>query len=131
MKEERILEERGGSPPQSLPRPSHLLIIDDAQGTNLFSNARENLMSHLTIKHRHLPLSICYLVQTYMGLPRTIRLNATHFILYKTQDLKQLRQLYEAFGNLVTWHQFLKLYKTATEQPHGFLCIDTVPKMEN
>jgi hypothetical protein len=131
MREERTLEERGGSPPQLLPRPSHLLIIDDAQGTNLFSNARENLMSHLTIKHRHLPLSICYLVQTYMGLPRTIRLNATHFMLYKTQDLKQLRQLYEAFGNLVTWHQFLKLYKTATDHPHGFLYIDTVPKTEN
>ena len=66
-----------------------------------------------------------------MGLPRTIRLNATHFMLYKTQDLKQLRQLYEASGNLVTWTQFLKLYKTATDQPHGFLYIGTVPKTEN
>lgn len=130
LKEEKVLELRQGHPPQHLPKPSHMIIVDDAQSTSLFSNARENVMSHIVIKHRHIPTSICFLMQSWMGLPRTIRLNGTHFLLYKTQDLKQVRQLYEAFGNLVTWDQFLNMYKTATSTPHGFLYIDTVPKQE-
>mmetsp|Transcript_23091 Transcript_23091/g.29000 ORF Transcript_23091/g.29000 Transcript_23091/m.29000 type:complete len:283 (+) Transcript_23091:91-939(+) len=131
MKEDQILEERNYERPEKIVRPGHMLIIDDAQGTDLYSNNRkQDLMNHFTIKHRHIPLSICFLVQSWHGLPRVIRLNATHFALYKTGDKKQLAQIWENFGNLIEFEEFERLYKQATSQPHGFLFIDTVPKRE-
>ena len=83
--------------------PAHMLIVDDAQGTDLYTTCWKDLMSHCTIKHRHIPISICFLMQSWMGLPRVIRLNGTHFLLYKTNDRRQLEQIYSAFGNHVTW----------------------------
>ena len=131
LKESSLLEKRGGAAPIPLEKPSHMLIVDDAQGTGLYSTCRRDIVAHITIKHRHIPLSICFLMQSWMGLPRTIRLNGTHVLLYKTGDIKQLEQIYSAFGNYVSWDDFYHMYQTATNKPHGFLYMDTVPKSEN
>ena len=64
-------------------------------------------------------------MQSWSGLPTVIRLNATHFIIYKTGDLKQLKQIYENFGIYVN---FDEVYEYAVYQPHRFLFIDTDPK---
>lgn len=128
--EEKLLNDQGHREPEHLPRPAHMLIVDDCQGTGMYSDAKRDLMKHVTIKHRHIPLSICFLVQSWVGLPRTIRLNATHFIIYRTGDIKQLKQIYEHFGTYVTWDKFEEMYKYATSKPHGFLYIDTDPKKD-
>ena len=128
--EQATLEARHYLPPQKVERPQELLILDDVQGTEVFSSRRNDLMVHMTIKHRHIPLSICFLVQSWVGLPRTIRLNATHFIIYRTGDVKQLKQIYEHFGTYVSWDKFEELYKYSVAKPHGFLYIDTDPKKE-
>ena len=130
LKEMYEIEKRGGTPPKPVKRPAHMLIVDDAQGTDLYTTCRKDLMSHCTIKHRHIPISICFLMQSWMGLPRVIRLNGTHFLLYKTNDRRQLEQIYSAFGNHVTWDQFFSMYQTAISEPHGFLYIDTNAKSE-
>jgi hypothetical protein len=130
LKEKYEIEKRGGTPPIPVEIPAHMLIVDDAQGTDLYTTCWKDLMSHCTIKHRHIPISICFLMQSWMGLPRVIRLNGTHFLLYKTNDRRQLEQIYSAFGNHVTWDQFFSMYQTATSEPHGFLYIDTNAKSE-
>ena len=128
LKERTLLDSRTGTPPQDLTRPSHMLIVDDCQGTDMYTMCRRDLMNHMTIKHRHIPLTICYLVQSWTGLPRVIRLNATHFLIYKTGNKKQLSQIYENFGTYVSEKEFMDVYEYATQEPHGFLYIDTDPK---
>ena len=130
LKYDKILESRNYASPVEPKRPSHLLICDDLQGTSLYSNGRDNLMNHVAIKSRHIPLTVCYLVQSWTGLPRVIRLNATQFMIYKTGDKKQLRQIYEHFGTNVDEATFNRVYEYAVSQPHGFLYIDTEPKKE-
>ena len=66
-----------------------------------------------------------------MGLPRVVRLNATHFIVYKMGDKKQLKQIYEHFGNTIEEDEFVDIYKYATKHPYSFLYIDTDPKEES
>ena len=102
IKDETLLEKRHYVPPLTLPRPSHVLIVDDAQGTDMYTMARKDLMNHISIKYRHIPVTVCFLVQSWTGIPRVIRLNATHFIIYKTGDSKQLQQIYAHFGTYVT-----------------------------
>jgi len=128
LEESYILESRNNSLPTPPKKPSHMVIVDDCQGTDLYSLARRDMMNHITIKHRHIPITICYLMQSWSGLPRVIRLNATHFIIYKTGDLKQLKQIYENFATYVTQDEFMKVYNYAVAKPHGFLFIDTDPK---
>ena len=130
LKESYVLEHRNYAQPTLPQKPSHLVIVDDCQGTDMYSLARRDLMNHVTIKHRHIPITICYLVQSWSGLPRVIRLNATHFLIYRTGDLKQLKQIYENFATYVTQDEFMNVYHYAVDKPHGFLFIDTDPKEE-
>jgi thymidylate kinase len=130
MKEQNMIEQRQEQPPERIPKPSHLLLIDDAQGTDLYRNARKDLLSHIVIKHRHIPITIALLAQSWTGIPRVIRLNTTQFAVYKTGDKTQLKQIYDTFANTIEYDTFEKMYKRATSTPHGFLFIDTVPKKE-
>ena len=63
-------------------------------------------MNHVTIKHRHIPIT-----------------------LFKTGDLKQFKQIYENFLTYVNFDEFMKVYEYTVSQPHGFLFIDTDPSM--
>ena len=130
LQEDMLLEYRRKEAPKCIPKPSHLLIVDDAQGTSLYSNGRSNALNHMVIKHRHIPITIALLAQSWVGIPRLIRLNTTQFAVFKTGDKTQLKQIYDTFGNTVDLAEFDHLYREATDEPHGFLFIDTVPKKE-
>jgi len=131
IEEEMLLDRHSYEKPESIPRPNHLLIVDDAQGTAMYSDSRTHSMTHMSIKHRHIPVTICFCVQSWTGLPRVLRLNSTQFVLFKTADKKQLIQMYEAFGNLVDLETFERMYKYCTSKPNGFMFIDTDPKSED
>ena len=130
LQEESLLEFRNKDRPLPIMKPSHLLIVDDAHSTRLYSNGRSNLLNHVVIKHRHIPITIALLAQSWVGIPRVVRLNTTQFAVYKTGDKTQLRQIYDTFGTTIEVEEFERMYRQATEEPHGFLFIDTVPKKE-
>ena len=128
LTEQSILESRNFAPMEVPPLPRCLLICDDVQGTDLFTSRRTDRMLHMVIKHRHIPLSIIMMAQTFHGIPRAIRLNCTVYIVFATSDEKQLRQIYEHFGNMVPRERFFDMYRYATSTSHGFFLIDTDPK---
>jgi hypothetical protein len=125
-----VLEMHQFAPPVREVTPKrHMLILDDCQGTNIYTTARAGMLNHLAIKHRHVPLTVCFLVQSWVGVPRTIRLNATHYCIFRTADKTQLEQIYSCFANNVDQEEFMTLYDEATlHDKHGFLYIDVVPK---
>jgi hypothetical protein len=112
--EEAFLANKNFTEPVHIPKPRCLLICDDVQGTDLFTSKRTDTMLHLVIKHRHIPVSVIVMVQSFHGLPRAIRLNCTVYIVFATSDEKQLQQIYEHFGNFVTRDRFMAMYKYAT-----------------
>jgi len=128
--ETAVLVEHDHNPPFMEVKPKrHMLICDDCQGSSVYTQARRGMLNHLSIKHRHIPFTICFLVQSWVGVPRTIRLNATQYLIFKTSDKTQLDQIYSAFANTVSREQFEDVYEEATgTDPHGFLYIDVVPK---
>ena len=68
LREQHLFAFRQGEPPRQLLKPSHMLIVG-AQGTDLYSNARRDLLTHIVIKHRHIPITICLLAQSWTGIP--------------------------------------------------------------
>ena len=94
LKYSYVLESRNYAFPVTPHRPSHMLIMDDCQGTNMYGIGRTDVMNHVTIKHR-----------------RTSHLMG---------DKKQLKQIYENFSNTIQEGEFIELYKYATSKPHGF-----------
>jgi hypothetical protein len=127
LTEQSILESKNFMIMEIPPKPQCLLICNDVQGTDLFTNNRTDRMLHMVIKHHHIPLSIIMMAQTFHGIPRAIRLNCTIYIVFSTSDEKQLQQIYENFGNLISRKRFFDMYRYTTSRPHGFLMIDKDP----
>lgn len=116
--------------PKRVPLKRHLLILDDCQSTSVYGVGKANKLNHLAIRHRHIPLTIFFLVQTWVGVPRTLRLNATHYVIFKTGDEVQLEQICSLFANTIKKETFMKVYNEAVNDKHGFLLVDVVPKEE-
>ena len=54
LEENYILESRHFEIPPPLKKPSHMVIVDDCQGTDMYTMARRDFMNDVTIKHRHI-----------------------------------------------------------------------------
>jgi len=130
VREQMSLEFHNYEPMKAVERPRCMVIMDDVQGMGMYSQNPNNIITHMTIKHRHIPLSMCFLVQSWTGLPKVLRLNTTVFVLFETADIKQLTQMYESFGNLVDKEVFFHMFKVSTSRYKGFLVVDKEPSDE-
>lgn len=122
------LERNGFQPPEYVPRPSPLLIIDDMSHSDLYTPSKKNGFINLCLRHRHLfqvGLSIFMLVQTFKtGIPKCLRQNIQQFFLWPTHDMSQLESMYEEFANLCTKDDFLDMFRRATSGKHNFMTVD-------
>lgn len=123
-------------PPPKLPRPVPLLFIDDCSHSPIYAPSRSNPLVNLTLRHRHLGgqgfgLSIQFAVQTFKsGVPKALRQNTMQFLIFKTNDIGTIMDIYEEVGAFVDKKQFVELYNQAIQDKHDFLLIDMNAKSE-
>ena len=71
-----------------------------------------------------LSISLVFISQSYFKVPKTIRINATHYSIMKISNKRQLQQ--RAFnhppGN--NFKDFMKLYKEYTKETYSILVND-------
>ncbi len=116
-------------------RPPRLAcIIDDCMGTDLMTKRTAGL-TNLCIRHRHigdgLGISLFMLVQSYCsqdGIPRPIRENTTHLMLFKINDENQIAKVKAECDLPVTDEEWDTMCKYTHEKPYNFLFIDFSPK---
>lgn len=129
--EEVMLENNSfQKPPEIIPRPSPLIIIDDMSHSDIYSTSRQNPFINLCLRHRHINhgkgCSIFMAAQTFKsGIPLALRQNIQQYFIWPTHDQGQLEGIYHEVANLVDEETFMKLYHEATKDPHSFLTIDT------
>ena len=130
LEEETMLENNNHmKPPEVVPRPSPLLIIDDMSHSEIYSTSRTNPFINLCLRHRHINggkgISIFMAAQTFKtGIPLPLRQNIQQYFLWPTRDETQLEAMYHEVANLVDHDTFIELYQEATKRPHSFLTID-------
>lgn len=127
--EMHFLQAMNFEPPIPMDRPSPLVIIDDMSHSNIYSASRSNPFINLCLRHRHLHktgATLFMLVQTFKtGIPKCLRQNVQVFFIWRTQDMTQLRAIWEEFANLISWEEFVQLYHFATDDDeHHFLTVD-------
>ena len=61
-------------------------------------------------------------------MPKTIRLNATHYFIMKIPNKRELQQIASNHSSDIDFKDFMKLCKDYTKEPHSFLVNDiTLP----
>lgn len=116
-------------------RPPRLAcIIDDCMGTDLMTKRTAGL-TNLCIRHRHigdgLGISLFMLVQSYCsqdGIPRPIRENTTHLMLFKINDENQIAKVKAECDLPITDEEWESMCKYTHEKPFNYLFIDFSPK---
>lgn len=124
-------------PPPKLRKPVPLLFIDDCSHSPIYSPSRTNPLVNLTLRHRHLGgqgfgVSLQFAVQTFKtGVPKALRQNTMQFLIFKTNDIGTILDIYEEVGAFCSKDEFIRLYEHAVQDKHDFLCIDLNAKDES
>ena len=71
-----------------------MLIVFDDMIADMECNRKLNpIVTELFLRGRKLNISLVFISQSYFKVPKTIRLNATHYFIIKTANLIELQQI--------------------------------------
>lgn len=107
------------------------LVLDDLLGSEAFKSIGKSALTELCLKNRHLGINILILCQNLKGVPKSIRINTSVFVIFKFANKRVIEDLYEEVESTMTQKQFEDLLDHATEGEHHHLTIDfTVDKLQ-
>ena len=70
--------------------------------------------------------------KSYFKVPKTMRLNATRYLISKIPTKRKLiQQIASNHSSDIDFEDFLKLYKDYTKEPYSFLVNDTTLSSDN
>ena len=78
-------------------------------------------VTELLLRERKLNISLFFISQSCFKVPKTIRLNATHYFIMKVPNKKELQQIASNhYSSDIGFKDFIKLYNDYTKEPHSF-----------
>ena len=70
-----------------------LIIFDDMIADMINNNKLNPIVTKLFIRGRKLNISIVFITQSYLKVPKDVRLNSTHFFIMKIPNKRELQQI--------------------------------------
>ena len=102
-----------------------LIIFDDMISHVMSDKKAQQIHKDLFIRCRKLNISLCFLTQSYFSVPKDVRLNCTHYILFKLNNRRELQNIAINHSADIDYKDFIKIYRICTKEPFNFLTIDT------
>lgn len=110
------------------------IVLDDCLNSDVMARRTAGL-TNLCIRHRHQNsgsgVSIFMLVQSYCsqgGVPRVVRENCTHLLLFKINQENQIKKIIEESDLEVSNEEFMEMLNKAHSEDYQFLMIDFAAK---
>ena len=66
-----------------------------------------------------------FLTQSYVSVSKDLRLNCTHYILFKLNNTTESTNIAINHSPDIDYKDFVKIYRICTKEPFNFLTIDT------
>ena len=79
------------------------------------------IVTELFLRERNLNISLVFISQYYFKVPKTIRLNITHYFIMKISNKRELQQIPLNHLSDIDFKDFTKLYKDYTKEQYSFL----------
>ena len=68
---------------------------------------------------------MCVLTQSYFSVPKDVRLNCTHYVVFKLNNKGELQNIaYNHFAD-IDYKNLVNVYRNCTKEPNNFLTIGT------
>ena len=101
-----------------------LIIFDDMTSYVMSDKKSQQILKDLFIRCRKLNFSLCFLTQFYFSEQKDVRLNCTHYILFKLNNKRELQNIAINHSADIDYKHFIKIYRICTKEPFNFLTID-------
>ena len=85
----------------------------------------DSVVTELFTRGRKINISIVFISQSYLKVPKDVRLNTTHFFIMKIPNKRELQQIALNHSSGIDFKDFMKIFKKYTAEPYSFLVNDT------
>ena len=97
-------------------RKSKVLIVFDDMISHVISNKKaQQVLKELFIRCRKLNISLCFLTQSYFSVPKDVRLNCTHYVIFKLNNKRELQNIAINHSADIDYKDFVKIYRDCTK----------------
>ena len=116
----------------NLGKKRKILIVFDDMIADMINNKKLNpIVTELFIRGRKRNISIVCITQSYLKVPKDVRLNSTHFFIMKMLNKRELQQISLNHSSDIDFKDFMKIYKECTKEPYSSLVNDTTLQSAN
>ena len=75
-------------------RKRKILIVFDDMISHFISDKKvQQVLKELFIRCKKLNILLCFLTQSYFSVPKDVRLNCTHYIIFKIHNKRELQYI--------------------------------------
>ena len=112
-------------------RKRKILIVFDDMISHLMSDKKaQQVLKELFIRCRQLNISLCCLTQSYFSVPKDVRLTCTHYVIFKLNNKRELKNIAINHSADIDYKDFIKIYRDSTKEPYNFLTIHTTQPVD-
>ena len=93
-------------------RKRKILIVFGNMIADMLNNKKlDPVVTELFFRRRKLSISIVFITQSYLKVPKDVRLNSTHFFIMKTPNKRELQQIALNHSSDIDFKDFIRFYK--------------------
>ena len=108
-------------------RKKVLIVFDDMISHVISNKNAQQVLQELFIRCRKLNIPLCFLSQSYFSVPKDVRLNCSHYVIFKLNNKRELQNIAINHSADFDYKDFIKIYRDFTKEPYNFLTIDSQP----
>ncbi len=97
-----------------------LMILDDSISSKVLKTPR---FLHFLLNSRHYNVSTIFVSQSYILLPRSIRINNSFISIFEVANLENIKQIYNENPAGLDFKTWLEVYNECVSKDFGFLSI--------
>ena len=95
------------------------------------SKKLNSVVTKLFIRGRKLNFSLVFITQSYLKVPKDVRLNSTHFFITKIPNKRELQQIVINHSSDISTKDFENIYRKCTAEPNSIFVNDTTLASNN
>ena len=101
------------------------IVFDDMIADIMTNKKIQSIIKELFTRCRKLNISLVFITQSYLSVPKDVRLNSTYYLIMKINNKTELQNIAINHSADIDYEDFIKIYRVCTKEPHSFLTTDT------
>ena len=108
-----------------------MIVFDDMIADITKNKNLDSIVTEVFIRGRKLNIYLVFITQSYLKVPKDVRLNSTHLFIAKILDKRELQQVAINHSWDISATDFINIYRKCTAEPYLFFVNDTILASNN